>query len=185
MRGSDVKDVVVCGWGPTLDDWDWKYDADYCAVSGVIYHMQRRPLHWVAMDKPEYYHEHTDNPYIIKHVNIGHRCWDERPNVWPWVVGNWPTPNLKPTDHGPSRLDWGLYGVPSSMLAAVQILSQYGYRRMIFAGCDFLLGYGDMIVHNLEVWKPHFEDAGIEWFVSDERSRMSSFCPVLEGVTVG
>ena len=72
----------------------------------------------------------------------------------------------------------GLGRVMNSLIFAVQVLDRLGYRRLHFAGCDVHeLAYAQ-VVQAMEWMTSEAKNAGHEWTVTTEYSRLSQFMPV-------
>ena len=100
--------------------------------------------------------------------------WGDCPNVRGWDIGIEDPPSLD----GDGRL--GIEGVRNSWLMAVQIAAKLGYRRILFAGCDFSHDCYDAIAPTIERWHGIFADAGIEWINLSPGSRLACWLPTRE-----
>lgn len=107
--------------------------------------------------------------------------WGDCPNVRGWETKAYRYP--KWTGDGPLAC-WKSKDTPdgflyNSLIAAVQIATRLGYKRLKFIGVDLLpeTGYGDTLALVMEAWHKHAVKAGYEWINLSPVSRLREFVP--------
>jgi hypothetical protein len=96
--------------------------------------------------------------------------WADYPNVTPWHVE--PERPLNYGHHG----EFGLLRSRNTLVFATQLAARFGYRRLLFIGCD-LVEASESRMRVLRECHRQSLKAGIEWMNLSARSRLREFVP--------
>jgi hypothetical protein len=195
----------MVGRGESIRDFNWNAypHTPFMAISSGIKAMPFPPEMWACADAAGYYgDEYVEDPCITKHVpHHGGKAkradtistWLGQPNVNYWRMVKCPLPFFRIDPLSRVVADGQTKGF-NTMLLAVQVASQLGFRRILMAGVDFINGdvrsddgqvvrmpYATGLAQTLEWWyRDVARPEGAEWAVISDRSAFARFLPVVQ-----
>lgn len=183
--------IILAGSGPSLDVAAIMGDDEpVAAISTAIRCFERcPPYYWVFVDKPNPQYGHDNGEWALRDPHIAKITIDQHhtlPNMYPSVILH--RYNNNEEDVGRTFLDGKpglLRACHRSILFATQCFAASGWKRIVYAGCDFettldrpyahdgkLRNHNAMLDHNaghartvecLRAWQPIARRHGVEF----------------------